>query len=74
MTRFEQRLKMRFLRDPENGYLGGVCEGIARGTGLPGTGVRIAAVVAAVIATTPAVIAYAAAWLLMDSRDEHLRG
>jgi phage shock protein PspC (stress-responsive transcriptional regulator) len=33
--------------------------------------VRIAAVVAALTATTPTVIAYAAVWLLMDSREEY---
>jgi phage shock protein PspC (stress-responsive transcriptional regulator) len=72
MSRMRRRLHQRFLRDPENGYLGGVCEGLARGLGVPATGVRIAAVIAAVLFTTPAVIAYAAAWLLMDSREEVL--
>lgn len=74
MSRMRRRLHRRFLRDPENGYLGGVCEGIARGLSLPANGVRIAAVIAAIVFTTPVVIAYAAAWLLMDSREEVLLG
>jgi phage shock protein PspC (stress-responsive transcriptional regulator) len=72
MDRLKRRIHRRFLRDPENGYLGGVCEGLARGLGAPASGVRIAAVVLALLFTTPAVIAYAAAWMLMDSRAEVL--
>lgn len=70
MDRLKRRIHHRFLRDPENGYLGGVCEGIARGLSVPASGIRIAAVVIAILFTTPAVIAYAAAWMLMDSREE----
>lgn len=72
MNRIRTRLHRRFLRDPEHGYLGGVCEGIARGLALPANLVRAMTVLAAVLATTPVVIAYAAAWLLMDSREEIL--
>lgn len=72
MSRIRTRLHRRFLRDPARGYLGGVCEGLANGLGVPPTGMRIAAVIAGVLFTTPAVIAYAAAWLLMDSREEVL--
>ncbi|MEE4384243.1 MAG: PspC domain-containing protein [Pseudomonadales bacterium] len=71
MHRPEYHSAPRFLRDPRNGYLGGVCEGVARGLRVPALLVRIAAVVAALTATTPTVIAYAAAWLLMDSREEY---
>jgi phage shock protein C len=72
MNTIRNRLHRRFLRDPQHGYLGGVCEGLARGLGVPATGIRIAAVIACILATTPVVIAYAAAWLLMDSREEVL--
>lgn len=70
MNRLKQRLQRRFLRDPENGWLGGVCEGVARGLGLPADGLRIAAVIAGILFTTPTVLAYAVAWLFMDSREE----
>ncbi|MEE4362134.1 MAG: PspC domain-containing protein [Pseudomonadales bacterium] len=68
--RYEDRIVRRFLRDPTRGYLGGVCEGIARGLHVPPLLVRLAAVFAAITLTTPTVIAYAAAWMLMDSREE----
>lgn len=70
MNRLKQRFQRRFLRDPENGWLGGVCEGIARGLGLPADGMRIAAVIAGVLFTTPTILAYVVAWLFMDSREE----
>ena len=70
MNRLKQRLQRRFLRDPENGWLGGVCEAVARGLGLPADGVRIATMIAAVLFTTPTVLSYAVAWLFMDSREE----
>lgn len=61
----------RFLRDTTEAYLGGVCAGIARGLKVRALGVRIAVAIAAVLFTTPTLIAYAAAWLLMDSREEY---
>lgn len=72
MNRLERRIRRRLLRDPENGWLGGVCEGIARAFGLPGNVVRIAVVVMAVLFTNLTLIAYAAAWIFMDSREEAL--
>jgi phage shock protein PspC (stress-responsive transcriptional regulator) len=66
-----QMIRRRFLRDPRNGYLGGICAGIARGLCIPPLFVRLAAVVALVLYTTPALVAYAAAWLFLDSRDEY---
>lgn len=72
MNRLERRIRRRLLRDPENGWLGGVCEGIARAFGLPATGVRIAMVISALLFTNLTLIGYAAAWLFMDSREEAL--
>jgi phage shock protein PspC (stress-responsive transcriptional regulator) len=72
MNRLERRIRRRLLRDPENGWLGGICEGIARATSLPATGVRIGVAVMALLFTTPTLVAYAAAWLFMDSREEAL--
>lgn len=60
----------RFLRDTNEAYLGGVCAGVARGLKVRALGVRVVVAVAAVLFTTPTLIAYAAAWLLMDSREE----
>lgn len=61
----------RFLRDTTEAYLGGVCAGIARGLKVPAIGVRVVVAIAAVMFTMPTLIAYAAAWLLMDSREEY---
>lgn len=61
----------RFLRDTSEAYLGGVCAGIARGLKVPALGVRVVVAVAAVLFTTPILIAYVAGWLLMDSRAEY---
>lgn len=61
----------RFLRDTTEACLGGVCGGIARGLRVRAIGVRIVVAMAAVMFTTPTLIAYAAAWLLMDSREEY---
>jgi phage shock protein PspC (stress-responsive transcriptional regulator) len=72
VNRLGRRLHRRFLRDPIHGWLGGVCEGLANGLGVPASGVRIAVSIAALLFTTPVLIAYGAAWLLMDSREEAL--
>ncbi|MCC5888580.1 MAG: PspC domain-containing protein [Gammaproteobacteria bacterium] len=61
----------RFLRDTREAYLGGVCAGIARGLRMRPLGIRVAVAAAAVLFTTPTLIAYAVAWLLMDSREEY---
>ncbi len=63
----------RFLRDTNAAYLGGVCAGIARGLRVRAIAVRVVMAIAAVLFTTPTLMAYAAAWLLMDSRDEYRR-
>lgn len=68
--RIRDRHPPRFLRDTRDAYLGGVCAGIARGLGLRPLGIRVAVAVLAVMFTTPTLVAYAAAWLLMDSREE----
>ena len=72
MNRFERRIRRRLLRDPDNGLLGGVCEGIGRAFGLPGNVVRVGVVVMALLFTNLTLIAYAAAWIFMDSREEAL--
>jgi phage shock protein PspC (stress-responsive transcriptional regulator) len=72
VNRLERRLHRRFLRDPVHGWLGGVCQGLANGSGLPASGVRIAVSIAALLFTVPVLIAYGAAWLLLDSREEAL--
>lgn len=61
----------RFLRETDQAYLGGVCAGIGRGLRIRAIGVRVVVAIAAVMFTTPTLIAYAAAWLLMDSREEY---
>jgi phage shock protein C len=60
----------RFLRDPPNGYLGGVCAGIAARLRLPALLLRIVAVLALLSCTLPTMLAYGLLWLFMDSRDE----
>jgi phage shock protein PspC (stress-responsive transcriptional regulator) len=60
----------RWLRDPANGYLGGVCAGVAARLRVPALVVRIAAVAALVMWPRLVLIAYLAAWVLVDSRDE----
>jgi len=72
VNRLGRRLHRRFLRDPVHGWLGGVCQGLANGLGVPANGVRIAVAIAALLFTMPVLIGYAAAWLLMDSREEAL--
>ena len=72
MHRLERRIRRRLLRDPENGMLGGVCEGLGRATNLPPNLLRVGATVAAILFTKLTLIAYAAAWLLMDTREEAL--
>jgi phage shock protein PspC (stress-responsive transcriptional regulator) len=62
--------RRRWLRDPANGYLGGICAVIADRLRLPAFLVRIVALAALVLWTWPVLIAYAAAWFFMDSRDE----
>ncbi len=61
----------RFLRDTRRACLGGVCGGIARGLRIRPVGVRVGVAVLAVLFTAPTLVAYAAAWLLLDTREEY---
>ena len=73
MHRPEYHSAPRFLRDPRNGYLGGVCEGVARGLRVPALLVRIAAVRHAAPDAT-AVRAARASELEADGLDRQLSG
>ena len=65
------RRRGRLTRDADEGFLFGVCAGIARHLGLRPRTVRIATLVLLVFFTAPTVIAYALiAWLAPSARAE----
>ncbi len=66
MTRRYSRLR----RDRAEGWLGGVCAGIARTLGIDPAFVRVGFVVAAVCFTKITLGAYIVAWILMRPSDE----
>jgi phage shock protein PspC (stress-responsive transcriptional regulator) len=55
-------------RDPSHGYVDGVCAGIARRFDVEPLFVRAAAVIAALWATTPTLLAYAVLWCALPRR------
>jgi len=66
MTRTARSRKL--CKDPANGIIFGVCAGIAWWLGVQRWVVRLAAIVAVILWTGPAIIAYVAAALLLKSR------
>ena len=66
MTRRYSRLR----RDRTDGWLGGVCAGIARTFGIDPAFVRVGFVVAAVFFTNITIGTYLVAWILMRPSDE----
>ena len=58
----------RCYRDPENGWILGVCAGLAEHFGLPIWGVRLIAAVLIWFFSVPMVVAYFVAALLMPER------
>lgn len=63
-----------YYRDSENGWLLGVCAGIADRYRLNAMGVRVLVAVLAVIWPTPTVVAYLLAGLLLPRRKLKYRG
>lgn len=60
----------RLRRDRTEGWLGGVCAGIARYVGIDPAFIRVGFVVAAVFFTKITIGAYIVAWILMRPSDE----
>jgi phage shock protein C len=60
------RVRRRFARDPRNGWLGGVCAGIARTLQTDPAFPRVAFVVVGLMAPKLAIGAYLVAWILLE--------
>lgn len=56
----------RFLRDTENGKIGGVCAGLAAYFGWEVWIIRIVAVTALIFASKVTLVAYVVAWIVID--------
>ena len=63
----ERRLRL----DKHEGWIGGVCAGIARYLGFETLYVRIAAIALTVVATKLTAGAYLIAWLILDDRERN---
>lgn len=66
MNRFE-RARRRFTRDPREGWLGGVCAGIARTLQTDPAFPRVGFILVALMAPKLAVGAYLVAWILFEA-------
>lgn len=65
---FMDRLKQRLQLDKENGWVFGVCAGIANATGLDAVFVRVGVIIAGLFYPKIVIAAYLIAWLLLDDR------
>lgn len=63
-----QRLRDRFHRDPKNGWLGGICAGVAEALGTDPTFLRVGFVVSGIFLPKITIAVYLVAWILLDER------
>jgi len=63
-----RRFRLNLHLDKKNGWIAGVCAGIARRTGVDPVIVRAAAIVSGVFLPKITIAAYLLAWLLLDKR------
>ncbi len=61
----------RLLLDRDNGWIGGVCAGLARTLNTDPAIVRVATVVTGLFLTKIVVAVYLISWLLLDRREEN---
>lgn len=64
------RIRANLARDRENGWIGGVCAGIARYFNIDAAFVRVAVVVLCIFAWKIGLAIYLAAWLLLPDRGD----
>lgn len=64
------RIRANLARDRENGWIGGVCAGIARHFNIDAAFPRVAMVVLCIFFWKIALAIYLAAWLLLPDRSE----
>jgi phage shock protein C len=62
------RIRSRFFLDPTNGWIAGVCAGIAQSLGTDPAFLRVAFVLAGLFMPKVAIGAYLVAWILLDAR------
>ncbi|MBT8085550.1 MAG: PspC domain-containing protein [Woeseia sp.] len=67
-------LRQGLYRDRENGWIFGVCAGVADRYGFDKTVVRVIAVLALILLTVPTALAYLAATMLIRTRPLIYRG
>jgi phage shock protein C len=63
------RLRRRVRLDGRNGWLGGVCAGLANYFSTDPAFIRVGTVVAALFATKIVIALYLVAWLLLDEEE-----
>ena len=66
-----QRLRRRVQLDRRNGWVAGVCAGIARALDTDAAFVRVGLVVLALFWTKLAIGAYLIAWIVLDETPRH---
>ena len=64
------RIRANLARDRENGWIGGVCAGIARYFNIDAAFARLAMLVLCIFAWKIALAIYFAAWLLLPDRGD----
>lgn len=65
------RTKGPLRLDKRNGYIAGVCAGIAHYFAIDPVIVRVGAIIAGIFSAKLVIATYFVAWLLLDDRDEH---
>ena len=64
--------RWRVFRDPENGWIAGVCAGIAENAGVDPLVIRLAAVISTIFFVVPALVAYVALAIVLPVRPRTL--
>jgi phage shock protein PspC (stress-responsive transcriptional regulator) len=67
------RIRARFFLDPANGWIAGVCAGIAHSLGTDPAFLRVAFVLTGLFLPKVAIGAYLVAWILLDARRDTRR-
>lgn len=73
MTREYRNERQKLYRDPDHGWIAGVCAGLARFLGVGRFVVRLSALVCLIVLTVPTIIAYCVLWLVLDRPPEQRR-
>jgi phage shock protein PspC (stress-responsive transcriptional regulator) len=63
-----ERLRRRFTRDPRNGWIGGVCEGVARTLQTDPAFLRVGFIVVGLMLPKLAIGVYLVAWILLEEQ------